>query len=140
MWRNSDSAQIDTIKKRSKLINTNQDVAYVFALAIKLPRYGTCSIIRCIKRDSYHMFSDIILLTRELFFISPELTKERCEKQETYQQAPVTASDIQFLDHYDEDKVHLNAKNTVRDSVPGMKKYQCRLYRRSKNLTPSISL
>lgn len=80
------------------------------------------------------MFSDIILLTRELFFISPELTKERCEKQETYQQAPVTASDIQFLDHYDEDKVHLNAKNTVRDSVPGMKNYQCRLYRRSKNL------
>lgn len=75
------------------------------------------------------MFSDIILLTREYFFISPELTKERFEKQETYQQAPVTASDIQFLDHCDEDKVHLNAKNTVRDSVPGMKNYQCRLYR-----------
>lgn len=36
----------------------------------------------------------------------------------------MTASDIQFLDHYDEDKVHLNAKNTVRDSVPGMKNYK----------------
>lgn len=76
------------------------------------------------------------IMTRGQFSRSPGLTKEIFDKKrklinkhlkKKYGRFFVTFSDIHFPDHYDEDKVHLNTARTVRDSVPGMKKFQCRL-------------
>lgn len=78
------------------------------------------------------------IMTRGQFSRSPGLTKEMFDKKrklinknlkKKYGRFFVTFSDIHFPDHYDKDKVHLNTDRTVRDSVPGMKKFQCRLIR-----------
>lgn len=72
------------------------------------------------------------IMTKGQFSKTPGLKKEIFEKKrkvinkhlrKKYGRFFVTFSDIHFPEHYDENKVHLNAKRTVK--VPGMKKFQC---------------
>jgi lysophospholipase L1-like esterase len=81
------------------------------------------------------------ILTRGKFPKSPELTKQTFDKkrtlinkylQKTYGHFFVTFPDIHFPNHYEDDQVHISCRRTVRQthsSVPGMKKYQCRIVR-----------
>lgn len=71
------------------------------------------------------------IMTKGQFSKTPGLKKEIFEKKSNQQtlekEIRTILCDIHFPEHYDENKVHLNAKRTVK--VPGMKKFQCRLSR-----------
>lgn len=82
------------------------------------------------------------ILTRGQFSKSPGLTKDIFDRKrklinkklkKKYGRLFVTFPDIHFPDHYDKNNVHLNSTRTATDSthtsVPGKKKFQCRIAR-----------